>query len=200
MVYLLFYNGYNIEKKFSKEYLNHIYYDQIARCFHEKNVLIPDLKASIDWDRSTRKQLHVLNKEVYKRLLQCEGRYYWPNGYRFLCRPYKTRRQGYREHCRLAEHTDNFEKIQKLHTSNKPHRQKRRRLRSPSSVETVKCRHPSTPIPDNWCEEELESYARINGYYDRETDRHLEEGEILENSSSMGSLDKHLSNLNVINK
>ncbi|UZE89790.1 LEF-6 [Parapoynx stagnalis nucleopolyhedrovirus] len=183
MVYLVFYNGFNIEKKFSKEFLNHIYYDQIAHSIQKKNVLIPDLKNNVDWEQSTRKQLHVFNKDVYKKLLQCDGRYYWPNGYRFLCRPYKARRQGYYEHRRLANHVRT---------------EKRRRIKSPSSVDTVKYNTLSTPIPDKWCDDEddLEHYGRLNGYH--EEHEVLEDGEILENTSSLGSLNRHLTDLNVI--
>lgn len=196
MVYLVFFNGYNIEKKFSKEYLNHIYYDQIAHDFQRKNILTPELKTNIDWEQSTRKQLHVLNKDVYKILLLCDGRYYWPNGIRFLCRPYKTRRQGYQEHRRLSNHSDQRKQyIDKTENrNNNKDRQKRRRLPSPSSCDTVRYQ---TPIQDDWSEE-LEIYARTNDCYE---ENQLEDGEILEkSSSSMGSLDRHLSNLNVIFK
>ncbi|ABL75971.1 late expression factor-6 [Maruca vitrata nucleopolyhedrovirus] len=172
MVYLVFYNGFNVEKKFSKEYLNHIYYDQIAHSIQRK--IIPDLKNNVDWERSSRKQLHVLNRDVYKRLLKCDGRYYWPNGYRFLCRPYKTRRQAYHEHERLANHTNSIRE------------KKYQRIRSPSSVDTVKYPSSSTPIPDSWYnnnnnddDDELEQYGRLNGYH-REKEV-LEDGEIFEN-------------------
>jgi hypothetical protein len=189
MVYLVFYNGFNVEKKFSKEFLNHIYYDQVAHSIQKKNVLIPDLKNNVNWEQSTRKQLHVFNRDVYKRLLQCDGRYYWPNGYRFLCRPYKARRQGYSEHRRLANH---------VHSSRG---EKRRRIKSPSSVDTVKYNRPSTSIPDKWCDDEeddLERYGRLNGYHDEQ--EILEEGELLENISPLSSLNRHLSDLNIKSK
>ncbi|AKN81070.1 Late expression factor 6 [Lonomia obliqua multiple nucleopolyhedrovirus] len=92
MVFYMFYNGYNVEKRFSKEYLNFIFRDYIAR-YHDNNVLWPDFKPNIDWNGSTRKQLCVLNKKVYSKLLQCSNKYFWPNGEKFICRQYKNYQQ-----------------------------------------------------------------------------------------------------------
>ncbi|USC25880.1 lef-6 [Palpita vitrealis nucleopolyhedrovirus] len=69
----VYYNGYYVEKKFSKEFLIHI---------------VPELKNCVDWTGSTRKCLRVLDKRVYKQLLQCDKQYYWPDGLKFISRPY----------------------------------------------------------------------------------------------------------------
>nr|AFS51998.1 late expression factor-6 [Dendrolimus kikuchii nucleopolyhedrovirus] len=183
MVFIVFYNGYHVEKRFSREFLTFIYRSLMVRL--KKTQLPLDLKDSIDWYRSTRKQLYVLNKHVYTHLLQCSHRYYWPDGKRFVCRQYNDiSRRPIRstaaavKNCQCDRKQLRRSKVIKVVD-------KRRRLSNSGgslageAASTLQLL--SSPVPaDNWCDEELKLYARNNGY----DESLLEEGELLDDSDN----------------
>lgn len=173
MVFDVYYNGYYVEKKFSKEFLIHI---------------APDLKNSVDWNGSTRKLLRVLNKRAYRQVLQCNGRYYWPDGTKFVSHVYN---RSIRTHSATVKRTDSSHRLKSQVVDKRP----RRSLDSPRLDGYVLA---SSPIPHTDWNEELKLYAQSHGY-DDDDDDDLEDGEIDERDS-LKSLNNHLNDLNVLEK
>jgi hypothetical protein len=71
------YNGHAYSKRFSRELVTVMCAEAIPFC---------NISASIDWRRSSRRHLRVRDKRVGQLLQRCSGRYFWPDGERFLCR------------------------------------------------------------------------------------------------------------------
>ncbi|AGA16182.1 lef-6 protein [Thysanoplusia orichalcea nucleopolyhedrovirus] len=171
MTFNVYYNGYYVEKKFSKEFLIHI---------------APDLKNNVDWNGSTRKHLRVLDKRAYKQLLSCDRQYFWPNGTKFVSRPYN---RPNRTHSAPLKRADSTHRLKSQVVDKRP-----RRSDSPYHRKDDGYVLASSPIPRSDWNEELKLYAETHGYDDE-----LEEGEI-EERDSLESLNDHLNNLNVLKK
>ena len=77
------YNGHAYSKRFSRELVS-------VMCV-EAN-LPYNASSSIDWRRSSRRQLRVRDKRVGQLLQRCSGRYFWPDGVRFTCHQNNKRR------------------------------------------------------------------------------------------------------------
>ncbi|ANF29757.1 lef6 [Catopsilia pomona nucleopolyhedrovirus] len=242
MVFYLFYNGFNVEKNFSKEFVAYIYRHQTTTTLNRRNCSDDNnFKSNIDWHYSTRKHLIVLNNRVYKRLLQCDGKYYWPDGKRFVCRPYKLHEQQQQQQRRHSvwrrgsssgaskESLSRQERQRHREHDNKRYKSyvvkmdKKRRNLSPllnknknnnnndgyNSSDTLTNLTVLSPVPSdkNWCDVELERYARTNGYdyYDGGNDNGNYDANSKKRNvhyknehNSMSSLDGRLANLDVI--
>ncbi|AOT85578.1 lef-6 [Cyclophragma undans nucleopolyhedrovirus] len=203
MVFHVFYNGYHVEKRFSQKFLTYIYRSQTAKL--RTTQLPPDLKECVDWHSSTRKQLYVLNKHVYEHLLRCSHRYYWPDGRKFVCRHYKHSNETSRNRrtptttttTATAAAAITSAAVKNCQCDRKPLRcskvikvdKRRRRLSGGGDDDgdggngslSSTLRLLSSPVPaDNWCDE-LEIYARNNGYDESPLpSSSLEEGELLD--------------------
>ncbi|AUF81560.1 late expression factor 6 [Malacosoma neustria nucleopolyhedrovirus] len=71
MIFIIYFNGENVDKKFSKEFLNHVCGGRIVD--------------HVDWNASTRKRLTVLSYHVVNKLLNLNQKVVWPDGTPFKC-------------------------------------------------------------------------------------------------------------------
>lgn len=83
MVFIIHFNGENVDKKFSKEFLNHVCGGRIVE--------------HVDWNTSTRKRLTVLSYHVANKLLNLNQKVVWPDGTPFKCHHYGRHSHGYRK-------------------------------------------------------------------------------------------------------
>jgi hypothetical protein len=83
MVFIIHFNGENVDKKFSKEFLNHVCGGRIVE--------------HVDWNTSTRKRLTVLSYHVANKLLNLNQKVVWPDGTPFKCHHYGQHSHGYRK-------------------------------------------------------------------------------------------------------
>ncbi|ABI13823.1 late expression factor 6 [Anticarsia gemmatalis multiple nucleopolyhedrovirus] len=81
------YNGHAYSKRFSRELITVMCAEANPPC----NAFF-----SIDWRRSSRRQLRVRDKRVGQLLQRCSGRYFWPDGVRFTCHQNNKRRYSHR--------------------------------------------------------------------------------------------------------
>jgi hypothetical protein len=209
-MYYIFYNGYDFEKRFSKEFLNYIYRSNNNNCSSSSSSNFcskkDDLRTCIDWNKSTRKQLCVTSEKVYNKLLKCTGHYYWPDGKKFRCYPYKQQRQHQQQqHQKYNNNRSSLFHYRNNNNNNNNNdgcngrrgRHQRRRqsppIRSTVVIATAASKTPSprpkvafSPTPSSpllWHDndvddQELDLYAQTHGYEDN--DNILEEGEIVD--------------------
>jgi hypothetical protein len=91
MVFIVYFNGENVDKKFSKEFINHVCGGRIVD--------------HVDWTASTRKKLIVLSYHVVNKLLNLNQKVVWPDGTPFKCHHYRQHSDGHRKrHGRFFKH------------------------------------------------------------------------------------------------
>ncbi|AVA31209.1 lef6 [Oxyplax ochracea nucleopolyhedrovirus] len=199
--FFVFINGYNVNKKFSKQILLYI---------------CPKLKYNVDWDSSTRNLVCVLNRHAYLQLLKCHGRFFWPHGQKIVCQPWQRKYSDnddyYKKHHVKNENCKRFECCTKPKYKSEVviPRSRNEFVKPTKRRSSFSYRRSISPL------DELKSYARNNGYendnngyedeiFEKEIDyedNRLEEGEIVENEKcvkervAMSSLDKRLQNIN----
>jgi hypothetical protein len=91
MVFIINFNGENVDKKFSKEFLNHVCGGRMVE--------------HVDWNASTRKRLTVLSYHVANKLLNLNQKVVWPDGTPFKCHHYGQHSHGYRKRSDGVRHT-----------------------------------------------------------------------------------------------
>ncbi|AKR17286.1 LEF-6 [Urbanus proteus nucleopolyhedrovirus] len=159
MSYVVYINGTEVQKKFSKQFINYItdykIYDDIL------------------WEESTRQKLVMLSRFAVDALLKMSRRVYWPNGTLFKCKLIRWKNQNdvikrncvvvHKYHRHIPKNYYNYKKNKSNQTMN----------------HTSKCSNVTTDKKLGETEEKL-SDTNSDSWYKDMSFMDLEEGEVIE--------------------